>query len=746
MSRRFRPAALASLLIGLFLFPPPFASSAADFKQEVIYQIVIDRFFDGDTKNNDPPQSAGLYDPTHTHWRAYWGGDLQGIQQKISYLANLGVTAIWISPPVDNVNLKSKSPELITAYHGYHARDFKSIEEHFGDSSNSWQAFDALVAAAHENGIKVIVDFAPNHSNNNQGEEYGALYDRGSFLGNFANDGHGYFHHYPSLRDPDDRFQVQYYHLYDLADINQENSVMDAYLKGAAAEFQRHGVDGFRIDGMKHLPPGWTDSLANSIFSFGESFLFGEWYLENTYENPLQWDSLLSNSIYGVDTLTLLHESYPGNISDPLYTDAQKFANRSGVSLLDFPLNVAIRDVFAGDARFSTIDSVLTREAGDFSSQNDLVTFIDNHDTARFLTLNDNKARLHAALAFLLTSRGIPCIYYGMEQYLHNDTDGGSDPYNRLMMSSFDTTTPAYKLINTLSALRKLNPAIPYGSMVSRWIGKDVYIYERKFLGSVVLVAINRNETTATEIDGLNTTLPAGTYADHLNALLGGVAITSTSTSKPDGTNSVNKFTLPAHSVSVWQFTDGPAGPGIGSIGPAKGQPGMNVTIGGRNFGQQPGMVRFGPTAATIVSWSPTRIVCTTPQLSNGVYDVTVTNSANEASDSVKYTVLTGKLIPVRFEVANAPATKAGEYIFLTGDNVELGNWQANWTDAVGPMIYDEGTSTWFANVSVPAGQTIRFKFIKIAENGTVTWEASQNHEYTVPESGTGRIELNWQY
>src|ERR1700704_681026 len=73
---------------------------ASDFKRVVIYQIITDRFFDGSTANNNPAQSAGLYDATKTNWRAYWGGDLAGIQQKMSYLAGMGVTAIWISPPV----------------------------------------------------------------------------------------------------------------------------------------------------------------------------------------------------------------------------------------------------------------------------------------------------------------------------------------------------------------------------------------------------------------------------------------------------------------------------------------------------------------------------------------------------------------------------------------------------------------------------------------------------------------------
>jgi glycosidase len=129
---------------------------------------------------------------------------------------------------------------------------------------------------------------------------------------------------------------------------------------------------------------------------------------------------------------------------------------------------------------------------------------------SRFLSLNNNNNRLHEALAFVLTSRGIPCIYYGTEQYLHNDTSGGTDPYNRPMMVNFSTSTTAYQLVNKLSTLRRNNPAIAYGSMGQRWINNDVYIYERKFFGNVVLIAINKNETTGYSISGLNTSLPAG--------------------------------------------------------------------------------------------------------------------------------------------------------------------------------------------------------------------------------------------
>lgn len=713
MLRASKKALLASLL--LVVLPLAQVSTlAADFKREVIYQIITDRFFDGSSANNNPAQSAGLYDATKTNWRAYWGGDLQGIQQKMSYLAGMGVTAIWISPHVDNLNanIPDGNGNPTASYHGYQGRDFKRVEEHSGNSSNTWTEFDNLVTAAHQNGIKVIVDFAPNHSTQDNAGEFGALYDNGTFLGNYTNDTNGYFHHNGNIQNWDDRYQVQYYTLFNLADINQANPTMDAYMKSAAQLFQQHGVDGFRIDAIKHITWGWQYSLANSIYTNGDSFLFGEWYQTGT--------------------------------GDPLYRDSYKYANKSGISMLDFPLNTAIRNVFGSNANFSEIDGVLNAEAANFTWDEDLVTFIDNHDMTRFLSLLNNNTRLHQALAFILTQRGIPCIYYGTEQYLHNDTSGGGDPYNRPMMNAFSTSTTAYTLTNRLSTLRRNNTAVPYGSHQQRWMSNDVYIYERKFYGNVVLVAINKG-ASATNITGLNTSLPAGSYSDHLTALLSGTSISVTAGS--GGNNPVTAFNLPANSVSVWQFTESGGAPQVGSIGPTVAQPGVKVTIGGKNFGstQGTGSVKFGTTNATVQSWSSTKIVVTVPNVTNGNYNVTVTNSSSQVSNGIQFTVLQAKLIPVTFTVFNASPTQTGDYIFLTGNTVELSNWATTWDAAVGPML-TPNYPNWFINASVPAGKTIQFKFIKIAANGAVTWEAGANHSYTVPSTGTGFVNVNWQY
>src|SRR5579872_2821275 len=201
---------LAALLLAMV------AGFAQDFKKQVIYEIVTDRFFDGDTTNNNPPQSSGLFDPTKTNFHLYFGGDLAGIQQKMSYLKGLGITAIWISPPVDNLNLNipDSSGNPTSTYHGYAARDFKRIEEHFGDVNNTFAAFDNMVAAAHANGIKVIVDFAPNHSNPNNAGEFGSLFDNGTFVAAFNNDPNGVFHHNADISDFNDRYQLQYFTLF----------------------------------------------------------------------------------------------------------------------------------------------------------------------------------------------------------------------------------------------------------------------------------------------------------------------------------------------------------------------------------------------------------------------------------------------------------------------------------------------------------------------------------------------------
>ncbi len=699
---------IRTLLFVCFFFPS--LAHTQDFKKQVIYQIVTDRFFDGDPANNNPAESPGLFDASRTNWQAYWGGDLAGIEHQLSYIKGMGATAIWVSPVVNNENLSCSASGVSAPYHSYWNRDFMTIEEHFGDNTNSFAAFDKLVTALHAKGMKIIVDQANNHSSPDNCGEKGSLFNNGTFMAAADNDPKGYFHHNPGISDWNDRYQVQYQTLSDLTDLNQENPDIDAYLKSAAAQLQGHHVDALRLDAIKHVTWGWEYSFANVVYSNAPSFLFGEWMQTNT--------------------------------NDALYADSYKFANNSGISLLDFPLNTALRDVFANDKPFSEIDSTINIENANFTYPNDLVTFFDSHDQSRVLNINNNRNRLQEALAFILTGRGIPVILYGDEQYLFEKTNSGNDPFNRVWMSSFSTTTKAYKLITKLAALRQSNDAIAYGTWKQRWINNDVYLYERQFFSEVVLVAINKNDSASIPISGLLTALPPGKYRDYLAGLQGGSTLTVTAGN--GGDHPAKDLTIAPHSVSVWQFQSNATSPEIGSIGPHIGQPGMTVTIAGDGFGTAPGAVLFATTPATIQSWSNTLVTFTVPDVANGNYNLQLKSSTGTAANAIVFTVLAAKLIPVTFTVANAAATNAGDNIFVTGNTVELGNWGTTFQTATGPML-DPHHPDWFLNVSLPAGKTVEFKFIAIRADGTVTWEKGANHTYEVPVSGTGAVNVTWQ-
>ena len=172
----------------------------------------------------------------------------------------------------------------------------------------------------HTNGMKIIVDEANNHSNPDNAARLARSITMALSWPRPTTIPTATSITIQTLSTYNDRYQLQYYTLEDLTDLNQENATIDAYLKSAAAQLQTHHVDAFRLDAVKDVTWGWQYSFANSVFNNAPSFLYGEWDQSST--------------------------------SDPLYPDSYKFANNSGISLLDFPLNTAIRDVFANNNAF----------------------------------------------------------------------------------------------------------------------------------------------------------------------------------------------------------------------------------------------------------------------------------------------------------------------------------------------------------------------------------------------------------
>lgn len=454
-----------------------------EFRQETIYFIVVDRFFDGDPHNSEGPNPE-LYDPENQDWGKYWGGDLQGVIEKLDYLKNLGVTAIWLTPLFEQVEALFVEQAAI---HGYWTKDFKRINprfigEHEEPSLNKTQetrntTFDRLVKELHKRNMKLILDIVCNHSNPDFSGKKGELYDDGVKIADFNDDKDNWYHHYGEVTNWEDEWQVQNCELSGLATFNENNNDYRNYIKSAIKQWLDRGVDALRVDTVKHMPIWFWQEFTGDMYKHRpDVFIFGEW-------------------IY----------------SSPSDDRSVEFANESGMSMLDFGLCVAMRGALAqgAEAGFHEIQNVLDLDYR-YKSATELVTFIDNHDMSRFQSLNPDPAMLQVAIVLIMTCRGIPCIYYGTEQYLHDDTNGGNDPYNRPMMTTWDPESEVYRTIRLLSGLRRLNPAVAMGGHWQQYITPDVYCYARKYRDSVCFVALNRG--VATTLPEVATSLPDGEH------------------------------------------------------------------------------------------------------------------------------------------------------------------------------------------------------------------------------------------
>jgi glycosidase len=684
--------------------PDTHVSNKQGFNTDVVYQVVTDRFVDGNAANNP---TGAAFSAGCTQLKLYCGGDWRGLQNKIEdgYLTGMGITAIWISQPVENITaVLNYSGTDSTAYHGYWARDFKRSNAAFGSITD----FTNMIAAAHAANIKVIIDFAPNHTSpadaaNTGFGENGRLYDNGALVASYGSDPSGYFHHNggTSFSNLEDGI---YRNLFDLADLDHHKATIDTYFKDAIKLWLDLGVDGIRMDAVKHMPFGWQQNLMSWIHGYKPVFTFGEWFLS-------------------------ANEVDPAN---------HYFANKSGMSLLDFQFGQKVRQVFKdGTHDMVSLHQMITDTASQYAQVHDQVTFIDNHDMPRFHATGANPRKLEQALAFTLTSRGVPAIYYGSEHYM----TGTGDPANRARITSLGTGTTAYQVISKLAPLRKQNPAIAYGTTQQRWLNANVYIYERQFGNNVALVAINRDLSNAVNISGLITALPAGSYTDKLAGTLNGNGITV------GAGGAVPAFSLAAGAVAVWSATPAISSPLVGHVGPVLGKAGNTVTIDGRAFGTTKGTVYFGATAVTgtnITSWEATQIKVKVPAVTPGTYGVSIKTAANVSSNTYNgMQVLTGPQVTVRFVVNNA-FTAPGENIFLTGDKFELTNWSS--TAPLGALFNQvmHAYPSWYTDVSLPASTAIQFKFLKKGSGGTV-WEGGSNHTYTTPASGNGTVIVNWQ-
>jgi glycosidase len=356
---------------------------------DVMYLVMIDRFSDGDAVNNDPPQSRGIYDRKNKFY--YHGGDLQGVIDRLSYLKDLGVTAIWLTPWYDNydhpnqIEVKEEKPS--TGFHGYNPQDFYGVEEHFGTLAKLRE----LVDAAHHSGIKIIQDEVVNHT----GPYHPWVDDPPTptwFNGTKANHLKNVFQtwvlHDSRPVEELRRETMEGWFLDFLPDLNQKDPEVSRYLiQNTLWWVGTTGTDGIRMDTWQYVPNSfWRDWTTALKREFPKLIVVGE-----------------------VKDGDVIHTSYfqGGHVRDG--------ADSGLDSLLDFPLFYSIRHAFAEGKKLDEAPKTLAKDYL-YNNSDILVTLLGGHDDGRFMSEKGaTLAGLKLANAFLLTTRGVPQLYYGDE-------------------------------------------------------------------------------------------------------------------------------------------------------------------------------------------------------------------------------------------------------------------------------------------------------------------------------------------
>ena len=343
---------MKSFTLAMILAAGAYAGDTAAWKQRNVYQVLTDRFARGDGSTSSCSDLSN-----------YCGGDYQGMIDNLDYIKNMGFDAIWISPIVDNTD---------GGYHGYWARNWEGVNENFGSADD----LKALVDAAHEKDIWVMVDVVANHCAP-IGDDFGQLYPF-----NIGDD----FHNDCDI-NWNDQYSVEHCRLAGLPDLDQDNSYVRQYLKDwVKGIVETYGFDGIRIDTIPEVAKDfWAEyGAAAGVFQMGECFNG-----DPAYVGP-----------------------YQGSLT----------------ALFNYPMYYTIGDVFGSSKSMYGIRNRYNAEDQHFQDIDALGVFVDNHDNARFLNRYSNdRVALKQAQTFALTSRGIPFTYYGTEQYYM----GGNDPKNR---------------------------------------------------------------------------------------------------------------------------------------------------------------------------------------------------------------------------------------------------------------------------------------------------------------------------
>lgn len=449
---------------------------------DVIYLITPDRFANGDVSNDVVnTMREKIIDRKNDYGRH--GGDIRGMINHLDYIADMGYTAIWPTPLLENDMPRS-------SYHGYAITDFYKVDPRFGSLSE----YKELASKAKEKGLKLIFDGVVNHS----GSNYWWMNDL-PFRNwiNFPDSIQNTNHRRTVNQDPyassyDKELMVKGWFVKQMPDMNQENPFLANYLvQNSIWWIETLGLGGIRQDtypySQKKFLEQWTCHIMNEYPNF--SIVGEEWTT-----NPLitsYWQQGKQNN-----------SGYNGCLK----------------STMDFPLQATLVQALTEPESWDKgLPKLYEALANDFvyANPNDLLVFGDNHDMDRLFTQVMNDVDLmEMALGYLLTIRGIPQIYYGTEVLLENTANPGDHGlirtdfpggWNGDASNGFTGARLSNDQLRTLSYLKKLmnwrknKSVIHTGNTLHFGPANGVYVYFRYNQKETVMVIVNKN-TTATSL------------------------------------------------------------------------------------------------------------------------------------------------------------------------------------------------------------------------------------------------------
>lgn len=442
---------------------------------DVLYLIMPDRFANGDPGNDSIP---GMYEGVdREEGGARHGGDLKGIADHLDYISDLGVTAIWLNPVLENNQRRS-------SYHGYAITDLYNVDRRFGGN----EAYLSFIEKSHSMGLKVIQDMVMNHI----GSDHWLIRDlpeedwihrfpeftRSNYQGTVISD--PYRSEYDVEKMNDGWFDTT------MPDVNQENPLFATYLiQNTLWWIEYAGIDGIRMDTYPYPDKNFMSRWAREVLHEYPAFnIVGEVWLQNSIPATAYWQDGMVNADG--------YRSYLPTVTDFPFC---------------YAVPMALNEPGGWDTGMRRLYTLLSQDFI-YPDANHNLTFLDNHDMSRYFRLvGADMRKFRMGLVFLLTGRGIPQLYYGTELLM--DGDGGHHPDVRLdfpggwpgdAVNAFtregrsEEQNEAHEFLTALLQWRKGQEVIHHGRFVHYIPQDNVYVYFRFNAKQKLMVILNANE------------------------------------------------------------------------------------------------------------------------------------------------------------------------------------------------------------------------------------------------------------